>query len=289
MKTLHIDCGRQMQGGQWQALFLVERLAGAILFAPESSPLFSEANKRGMDVRPVSLAGIFQAARGVDLVHAHDSRAHSLAAAVSRKPLVVSRRVGFAMKRSVLSNLKYAAAALFLAVSDYAAARIRERGIDAARIRVVYDGVPIPAEASDRTGGVVAIAKTGREEIDAAARALDVPLRFAEDLWRDLSAARVCVYLSEMEGLGSGALAAMACGVPVIASRVGGLPEIVENGRTGLLIDSPGELPSALRRLLENADEALEMGRRAREIANQNFSVEKMVETTVRCYKGVLG
>lgn len=289
MKTLHVDCGREMQGGQWQVLYLTQRLADAVLLAPEESPLFAEAKKRGIDARPVSIAGVLQASRKADLVHAHDSRAHSLAAAASRKPLVVSRRVGFAMKRSVLSDLKYSAPAMFLAVSQYTAARMRERGIKDARIRVVPDGVPIPAQPSDRSAGVVAIAKTKREAIEAAGRALGVAIRFAENLWKDLETARVCVYWSEMEGLGSGALAAMAAGVPVIASRVGGLPEVVEDGRTGLLTGSPQEMEAALRRLLENADEAVEMGLRARETAIQKFSVEKMVQATVRIYEEVLG
>ena len=53
MKTLHMDCGRAMQGGQWQALYLIERLMHTghgnetRLFAPTDSRLFKEAGKRG--------------------------------------------------------------------------------------------------------------------------------------------------------------------------------------------------------------------------------------------------
>lgn len=288
MKTLHIDCGREMHGGQWQVVYLVERLENAVLMAREPSPLFWEAKKRGLDVRGLSFAGVFQESRRADLVHAHDSRAHSLAVAAGRTPLVVSRRVGFPVKRAVLSDFKYSVPRLYLAVSEHAAARLRERGIDAARILVVYDGVPIPPCGSSRTGGVVAIAKTGSDEIERAARQLNVPIKLVSDLWRDLATAGVCIYLSEMEGLGSGALAAMASGVPVIASRVGGLPEIVEHGRTGVLIDSPGELAAALRRLLENADGLAKMAQHAREVAQRKFSVEAMVNSTVRAYQEVL-
>jgi hypothetical protein len=284
MRTLHIDCGKEMAGGQWQVLYLVERLKDAVLMAPQSSPLFNEAKKRNLNVWPLSFASALASARDVDLVHAHDSRAHTVAVAATRKPLVVSRRVGFPMKRSVLSDFKYSAARRFVAVSKYAAARLVERGIDPDRIRIVYDGVPVPDQPSERTGGVVAIAKNGREALDATG----IPVQIVSDLWRDLSTARVCVYLSEMEGLGSGALAAMACGVPVIASRVGGLPEIIEHERTGLLVDSPGDLEPALRRLLENADEALEMGKRAREIVRQKFSADVMTEAMQNAYEEVL-
>ncbi|HTS77972.1 MAG TPA: glycosyltransferase family 4 protein [Bryobacteraceae bacterium] len=288
MKTVHIDCGREMAGGQWQVVYLVERLEGAILLARESSPLYCEAQKRGLDVRGLSILGLRRAAKDAQIVHAHDSRAHSMAPALSGAPLVVSRRVGFAMKRSVLSDFKYEAARMFLAVSEYAASRMRERGVDPSRIRVVYDGVPIPPRPSSRTGGVVAIAKARSDAIDHASRSLNVPVKVISDLWQDLATASVCIYLSEMEGLGSGAIAAMACGVPVIASRVGGLPEAVEHEKTGVLIDSPRELEPTLRRLLENADLASEMGERAREVAKRKFSVETMVQQTVCAYNEVL-
>jgi starch synthase len=91
-----------------------------------------------------------------------------------------------------------------------------------------------------------------------------------------------------MEGLGSAALAAMACGVPVIASGVGGLPEIVEHERTGLIVKND-ELEGALRRLLNHPTLAAEMGRRGRDRVIENFSVEKMVARTERAYQEILG
>jgi len=75
----------------------------------------------------------------------------------------------------------------------------------------------------------------------------------------------------------------MACGVPVIASRVGGLPEVVEHERTGLLV-GPGELEGALHRLLDNPAEAAEMGARGRERVKEKFTVEAMVQATLRAY-----
>ena len=180
-------------------------------------------------------------------------------------PLVVSRRVAFPMERGLLADVKYGSARLYLAVSKYAAERLHERGMPWSRIRVVYDGVPIPARATSATGGVVALAKNGPRAVLAAAASAGVPVHFVSDLWQDLSTASVFVYLSDMEGLGSAALAAMAAGVPVIASRVGGLPEIVEHERTGILMADDRELPQALRRLLDDPRAAAEMGRRGRE------------------------
>jgi starch synthase len=95
------------------------------------------------------------------------------------------------------------------------------------------------------------------------------------------------VYRSEMEGLGSAALAAMAAGVPVVASNVGGLPEAVEHERTGLLV-SDGDFATPIRRLLDHPDEATEMGRRGRERVEKNFTIDLMVEKTLAAYKEVL-
>jgi glycosyltransferase involved in cell wall biosynthesis len=97
----------------------------------------------------------------------------------------------------------------------------------------------------------------------------------------------VFVYRSEMEGLGSAALAAMAAGVPVVASNVGGLPEAVEHERTGLLV-SDGDFATPIRRLLDHPDEATEMGRRGRERVEKNFTIDLMVEKTLAAYKEVL-
>ena len=58
------------------------------------------------------------------------------------------------------------------------------------------------------------------------------------------------LYITHSEGLGSAVLLAMAAGVPVIASNVGGLPEIVEHERTGLLTENTAQaIANAIRRL----------------------------------------
>src|ERR1700679_3273444 len=98
MKTLHVDSGWEMQGGQWQVLYLVERLKDAVLIAPDTSPLFMEAQKRGLAAPGLSFVTLFKAAPTADVVPAHDSRSHTLAAIARGAPLVVSRRVGFPMK-----------------------------------------------------------------------------------------------------------------------------------------------------------------------------------------------
>ena len=160
MRTLHIDTGRTMQGGQWQVLYLVERLEGARLLAPAGSPLLREARKRGLDARP--LATFIGELAGIDLIHAHDSRAHTYGAIANlgraARPLVVSRRVAFPIKQSIVSGWKYLQATMYLAVSRYAASKLRDAGVGKGVIRVVYDGIPIPAApAQPEPGRVLAV------------------------------------------------------------------------------------------------------------------------------------
>lgn len=91
---------------------------------------------------------------------------------------------------------------------------------------------------------------------------------------------------SMSEGLGSSALMAMSYGLPVVASRVGGLPEVVEEGRTGWLIE-PGS-PAALAQVISTAagDQARlqQLGLNGRERARQ-FTVDIMVERTEALYR----
>jgi hypothetical protein len=281
VRTLHVDCGREMRGGQWQALYLIERLSDAVLLARAGSPLFEEAARRELDVRALSVRALLSAAKQADLVHVHDARAHTLAAIAGVAPLVVSRRVAFPVKRGFVSSWKYAQAALYVAVSKYVAARLLDAGIQGAKIRVVHDGVPIPAAAVPQPGRVVALAS---KPVELPGISVDL----TSNLWQDLSTASVFVYKSDMEGLGSGALAAMAAGVPVVASSVGGLPEVVESGKTGFLVGD-GDFATPVRRLLAEAELAAAMSRAGRERVRMEFSVEGMVEKTVDAYREVLG
>jgi hypothetical protein len=281
MKTLHVDCGRTMGGGQWQVLYLVERLKDAVLMAPEGSPLLREARQRGIDARPLSILTLQKLARGSDLVHAHDARAHTLCAAVPGK-LVVSRRVAFPVKRGMLSRVKYGRADVFLAVSRYVAMQLERAGVSPEKVRVIYDGIPLVPAASGE--GVVALAGKGEEILRG------LPLRYITDFWQDLAKARVFVYASEMEGLGSAALAAMSASVPVVASSVGGLPEAVEHERTGILVKNrAADFALALSRLEQSPEIAKEMGRRGRERVEKNFTIDIMVQKTMSAYEEVLG
>jgi len=140
-------------------------------------------------------------------------------------------------------------------------------------------------------GNAIVALPSKREDLvqDAAERA-GVPVRFTRNLWDDLAKAKMFLYASDSEGLGSAALAAMSASVPVIASNIGGLAEAVETGRTGILVDNRAvDFADAIARLLRDPELAREMGRRGRERVEKMFTIEHMVRGTVAAYDEVLG
>ena len=89
------------------------------------------------------------------------------------------------------------------------------------------------------------------------------------------------------EGLGLSIMEAQACGLPVVASSVGGLVSLVEHEKTGLLVppkDAPA-LASAVIRLLQDKVFAQRLGEKAREFINREFSLEKMIQQTINMYE----
>ena len=97
----------------------------------------------------------------------------------------------------------------------------------------------------------------------------------------------VFVMPSRQEGLGLAIMEAQACGVPVVASRVGGIPDLIADRRTGILVP-PGEpelLAEAIVTVLSDGKLARTIGANAREFIVQNFSAEKMAEETLKAYE----
>jgi glycosyltransferase involved in cell wall biosynthesis len=115
-------------------------------------------------------------------------------------------------------------------------------------------------------------------------------LGYVDDLSAFMSGLDLFIMPSRAEGLGSAALIAMAHGVAVIASRVGGLPEIVQEGKTGWLVpaDSSSALAEAMAAAYSHRARLAEFGVNARERARQ-FSVDIMVERTESLYRRLLG
>jgi glycosyltransferase involved in cell wall biosynthesis len=296
MRILHLDNGREMRGGQWQVLALMEGLrdrgVAQRLLARPGSPLESAARASGLEVAAFEWRRLWSWGRWATLVHAHDSASHSRAALLGLAPLVVARRVAFPIGQDFLTRRKYRRARLYLAVSRHVASLLASAGIPENRVRVVYDGVPL-AERLSEGSAVVALssADPGKRNdlLREAAEAGGFPVHFSHDLPTDLQQAGVFVYLSESEGLGSAALLAMSAGVPVVASRLPALAEIVEDEYCGLLTDNtPTNVANAIQRLLRDPALASTMGRRGRTRVEERFTFRHMVEHTLAAYEEIL-
>jgi glycosyltransferase involved in cell wall biosynthesis len=109
---------------------------------------------------------------------------------------------------------------------------------------------------------------------------------FRADVLSVLKAFDIFVMSSVTEGLGTSLLDAMAAGKPIVATRAGGIPEVVADGETGMLV-APRDhdaMAEALVRLLKDPGLRKQMGAAGQVRAHQKFSAERMVERTARLY-----
>lgn len=104
------------------------------------------------------------------------------------------------------------------------------------------------------------------------------------------AAADVVVLPSLSEGFPFVVLEALAMAKPVVATKVNGVPEIIEDGRTGLLVPPRDirALESSIRRILRDPDEAARMGRAGQARVAAHFTVERMLQETAAALEGAL-
>ena len=130
-----------------------------------------------------------------------------------------------------------------------------------------------------------------RPALEAQAAALGVGHRvhflgFREDIEAVIAALDVFALPSLNEGMGRVLIAAMALGVPVVATRVGGVPDVVEDGRQGLLVPpaDPAALAEAIAAILGDGMRAAAMGAMGRARA-ERFSLEVMLRRLAALYR----
>jgi glycosyltransferase involved in cell wall biosynthesis len=112
-------------------------------------------------------------------------------------------------------------------------------------------------------------------------------LGFREDIPQILNALDVFVLSSDHEGLGSIIMDAMACRLPIVASRVGGIPEVVDHMKTGLLIPpkGPKSLANAILKIYQDRELGRRLGQRGYEQVHQKFSAESMAWQAIDLYE----
>ncbi|HEX8871788.1 MAG TPA: N-acetyl-alpha-D-glucosaminyl L-malate synthase BshA [Candidatus Acidoferrum sp.] len=164
-------------------------------------------------------------------------------------------------------------------------------------VKRVLDAVEIFAQVRERMPAKLVMIGDGpdREPAEELARTRGVEkdvlfLGKQNDVRRKLSQADLFLLPSQLESFGLAALEAMACEVPVIATNVGGVPEVVEHGVDGYLVE-PGDVKLAAKYaidILSRADRGREIGERARIDARKKFCANDVIPMYERYYERVL-
>ncbi|MFT4665843.1 MAG: glycosyltransferase involved in cell wall biosynthesis [Polaribacter sp.] len=360
MRILHISSAKSWRGGEQQIAYLIEELRTEGIsqeaFCPKDSPLeiYCKKNniicttyKKRFSVNPLVARKLSQysSRNNFDLVHLHDSHAHTfacMAAAFYRMstPMVLHRRVDFPVGGSALSKWKYNHPGIkaMICVSHFVKAVLSKTVNEAAKIKVVHSGVDLnrfPKQQKNKlreefqvpdeiaiVANVAAITEQKdyhtfvrtaerllkektkahffiigegkqRKEIEAYVKELGLDEKitftgFRKDITEIFSNIDVLLFSSQTEGLGTTLLDAQLCGVPIVATNVGGIPEIVEHENTGLLANRAEDevLAKHVRLLLSDNTARKQMAERARKSVEQ-FSKSKMAKGVLGIYKEV--
>lgn len=308
---LHVDPALEWRGGQAQLAALLRARPGDGWAGAPSGELARRVRPPDVALRPNmdlrNLATLRAGAEGYDLVAVHSSHAHTAALGVSL-PVVVHRR----NHRPPTNVWRYRRAAATVAVSAFVAGLCRAAGVP--RVSVVYDGADAPARLPRPASPVpeylvpaALVAHKGhaalldafvglqaelvfagdgplRASLSARAERLGVPVRFLggiDDLEPWFARAHAVVLPSREEAAGSVLIEAMARGVPVVASAVGGIPELLGDVGLAVPLDDIGAWQRALR-VAPGAD------RLRIQAYAQRFSVAAMVAGTEAVYAEAL-
>ena len=110
------------------------------------------------------------------------------------------------------------------------------------------------------------------------------------DPWKIYHSLDLFIMSSIYEGLGRAITEALSCGVPVVCTSVEGVPEIVRDNKTGILVPpkDPGALATGIIKSLNDMDNARKMAEEGRKFVNENFDVKKMVDDIDTLYDTLL-
>jgi glycosyltransferase involved in cell wall biosynthesis len=359
MRVLHVEGGRHLYGGAFQALELMRGLHARghenLLACPRGCALAAAAapvaEVHGLTMRGDAdlllvprLARLIRASRP-DLVHLHSRIGADLMGGIACRltgvPVVHSRRVDNPEPRWQVA-LKYRLHDRVIAISEEIGRVLISEGLPVEKLRVVRDAVDWEhyARPGDRTAiaarlgvpaeglwlGVVAqlierkghrfllralpplvaeypdlrlfffgrgpLAAELEQEVQRLGLTGHVTLAgFRDDLDEVLPCLDLLVHPALKEGLGVSLLQAASAGVPIVASRAGGIPEAVRDGQNGFLVP-PGDvtaLGEALSNLLADPVRRHALGIGGRRLIAEEFSIDAMVDGNLAVYLDLLG
>jgi glycosyltransferase involved in cell wall biosynthesis len=358
--VLHVETGRNWVGGPAQVLYLMKGLAGrgheVALATAAGSGLGSRAKEAGLQVHdlrfggdwdPRVMAGVARCIRVFrpDLVHLHSRRGAdtwgAFAARAAGRPVVLSRRVDFAIRPTAWNRWRFRA--LYdrvICISNAIERVVLAGGVPPAKVVTVHSAVDTAQFRPDAEAGprvrrqfgfepdaplfaIVAqliprkghdvlfravqrllpryptlrVAVFGRGAEEARLRDLALNLGVAPSIhWAGfhermdtvLPGVDAVVHPARLEGLGVALLQSLACGRPVIACPVGGIPEAVNDDDGWLVpVDDEAALADAMSCVIEDPALASQKGRAGRALMERSFSVDAMVEGNLRVYESL--
>ena len=357
LSVLHVSSARTWRGGEQQLAYLLGELrslgleqevlcikdAPMAAFCKDHAFPYSTYQKRisnnpliGWEIKKLCKR------RRFDLIHVHDSHAHTFAylAAVfgNKTPIIVSRRVDFPIGKSGLSQQKYHHTSVkkILCVSEGVRKVLLLNYRLPGRAVIVYDGIDSEKFHFSNTGilhrdyglpedrcviaNIAAIAPhkdyftfvdtaeilisqhvqatfliigaDGGEQAQISAYIRSKGLEshiiltgYRTDIPQVLPEIDLLLFTSKTEGLGTSLLDAMVCEVPIVATAAGGVPELIEDGETGLLapVGDARSLAQKVIRLLDDAPLRKRIVAQALEKARM-FSKTAMAQHTLSHY-----
>lgn len=363
VNILHVSTPKSWRGGEQQLAYLYEELESKkinqFIICRKGGEIATKGKSHGWNiiecnkVTAVDLNFALKIKKSckkhrIDVIHTHDSHAHSfaiIAAAIwgNKTPIVVSRRVDFAIKKTWFSQFKYNHPMVkkILCVSD-AIREITSPDIaDKSVLKTVHSGIDISrfdnlnknskvlrsdynlSADTKLIGNVAAIAPhkdyyTFVDTVEILAKKklnyhfliigtgpLEKVIKnyvsskkleawitftgFRADIPKILPELDAFLITSETEGLGTSVIDAFACRVPVVATKAGGIPELVKHNETGLLaeVKDASTLAENIETLFSGVVDIEEMVKN-QQILLKQFTRESTAEKTLKEYYSIL-
>lgn len=362
MKVLQVSTPKSWRGGEQQAAYLARALkemkVEVFMITPIHSALASRIQEDGISVINFNSRGLLDlslakkiakvcAVEKFDLIHTHDSHAHS-AAVLSvaifgcKTPIIVSRRVDFAVSANLFSKWKYNHTSIkkIICVSEMILKITAPFIRDPDKLTVVRSGInttqydftpdrnllkeelklsqdtilvgnlsaladhkdfPIflnvakgVVEENPKVHFVIAGSGDEKEFIEKFIEENNLSSRihllgFRKDVTKVMKSLDVFLITSKTEGLGTIVLEAFAAGIPVVATRAGGIPELVIDNETGLLreVGDVEGLTNAVHQILSNQELRNSLVNNAK-IKVQGFSFLATAQKTLDIYQEII-
>lgn len=360
--VLHIALSKSWRGGEQQVFYLMEELAQqkhvhSLLAAHKKSVIRQKALDKNLAVVAHATANPFDPSfllflkkqikeHQINILHAHDARAHIAAVLLAdlfkvNIPIVAARRVDFALKKKWFTQHKYnhhqvkRVVCVSHKIQEIIEPTIREKekvttihsGVDLDKFakqpkNILRTAYKIPANKKlIGTVGALVGHKDHRTFVNAAeiilqsqpdchfiiigegARRAEIEAQiqeknlnkhitltgFREDVPQVLPELDLFLFTSNKEGLGTSVIDALAAQLPIVATNAGGIPEIIEDGKSGLLIEkeNPTALAKACLSILDDETLQANLIEQAKERATV-FSKQKTAEKTLALYRELL-